>query len=250
MNPAEGLPPREVVDGFAELGVIAFTTTRTDGDYALADPEPAPSALARWQRLQQSFGATVPRLASARQLHGTRVVEHAGDWHGWLRVDGADGHLSIVPGTALAVTIADCVPVFLAHQGGIVGLLHAGWRGTAAHIVTAALDQLAAHGIAASSVHVHLGPAICGRCYEVAPDVFEQLTGWTTIRHRHVDLRALLAEQAKERGVVHVTASPHCTRCDNDRFFSHRAGDTGRQVAVIAGVAGDSHAHSHSHSRL
>lgn len=241
MSAGEGIPPREVVAGFADLGVTAFTTTRADGDYALAEPEAAPAAVARWQRLQQSFGAPVPRLASARQVHGTRVVEHGGDWSGWLRVDGADGHLAVLPGTALAVTIADCVPVFLAHPGGIAGLLHAGWRGTAAHIVATALDQLSAHGIAAADVHVHLGPAICGRCYEVGPGVFEQLTGWTTIRHRHVDLRALLAEQAKECGVVHVTASAHCTRCDNDRFFSHRAGDAGRQVAVIAGATPASH---------
>ena len=82
---------------------------------------------------------------------------------------------------------------------------------------------------------MHLGPAICGRCYEVGPDVFGQLTGWSTVRNRHVDLRALLAEQAKELGVARVSASPYCTRCDNDRFFSHRAGDSGRQVGVIVG---------------
>jgi hypothetical protein len=230
----EGIPPREVVTAFAELGVTAFTTTRADGDYALAEPQPAPAALERWQALLHSFGEAVPRLASARQVHGTRIIEHAGDWSGWVRFDGADGHLAVAPGVAMAVSIADCVPVFLAHAGGVAGVLHAGWRGTAGHIVTKALDQLAALGVDAAGVHVHLGPAICGRCYEVSPDVFEQLTGWTTIRHRHVDLRALLAEQAKERGVTRVTASAHCTRCDNDRFFSHRAGDAGRQVAVIA----------------
>jgi copper oxidase (laccase) domain-containing protein len=80
---------------------------------------------------------------------------------------------------------------------------------------------------------MHLGPAICGRCYEVSPDVFEQLTGWQTIRNRNVDLRALLAEQAKESGVKQITASPYCTKCDNDRFFSHRAGDKERQISVL-----------------
>jgi copper oxidase (laccase) domain-containing protein len=79
-----------------------------------------------------------------------------------------------------------------------------------------------------------LGPAICGRCYEVGPDVYERLTGWQTIRNRHVDLRALLAEQAKVAGVASVSASPWCTRCDNDRFYSHRAGDAARQISVIA----------------
>ncbi len=237
MTGGEAIPPREVVASFAGLGVSAFTTTRIDGDYALAEP-PATEAVDRWQELHRSFGDAAPRLVSARQVHGSRVVEHDGNWQGWRRIDGADGHIAPSPGTALAVTIADCVPVFFAHPDGVVALLHAGWRGTAGRIVSKALNQLEALGIDASGVRVHLGPAICGRCYEVGPDVFEQLTGWTTIRNRHVDLRALLAEQAKERGVAQVTASPHCTKCDNDRFFSHRAGDAGRQVAVIAALAG------------
>jgi YfiH family protein len=166
-------------------------------------------------------------------VHGTRILEHGGGWEGWQRAEGADGHLTDARGTALAVTIADCVPVFLAHPDGAVALLHSGWRGTAAGILRRALARVTALGRPAGEWHVHLGPAICGRCYEVSPDVFEQLTGWQTIRHRHVDLRALLAEQAKEAGVRHVTASPWCTKCDNDRFYSHRAGDAGRQVGVI-----------------
>ena len=80
---------------------------------------------------------------------------------------------------------------------------------------------------------MHLGPSICGRCYEVGTDVYEKLTGWPTRRPRNVDLRALLAEQAKAHGVTRWTASAECTRCDNDLLFSHRAGDAGRQVAVI-----------------
>jgi copper oxidase (laccase) domain-containing protein len=80
---------------------------------------------------------------------------------------------------------------------------------------------------------VHLGPAICGRCYEVSAKVRAELTGQPANRAGNVDLRSLLAEHAQEAGVLKVTMSPYCTRCDNDRFFSHRAGDTGRQVGVI-----------------
>jgi copper oxidase (laccase) domain-containing protein len=43
----------------------------------------------------------------------------------------------------------------------------------------------------------------------------------------------LIAEHARAAGVRHVTTSASCTRCDNDRLFSHRAGDAGRQIAVI-----------------
>jgi copper oxidase (laccase) domain-containing protein len=48
-----------------------------------------------------------------------------------------------------------------------------------------------------------------------------------------VDLRALIADHARAAGVTRISVSALCTRCDNDRFFSHRAGDAGRQLGVI-----------------
>ena len=80
---------------------------------------------------------------------------------------------------------------------------------------------------------MHLGPAICGKCYEVSPEVHEQLTGRNPGKPTPVDLRAILADQAMKCGVERITISPFCTRCDNDRFFSHRAKDHGRQLGVI-----------------
>ncbi len=234
MSESAAIPSREEIHDFSEFGIVAFTTTRAAGDFGLGDGiEPRAEGLAQWHALQQELAGAAPRLASARQVHGNRVLEHGGDWNGWLRVEGADGHVARGGGIACAVTVADCVPVFLAHPDGSVGLLHAGWRGTAAQIVAKGIARLVEQGVQPSDLKVHLGPANCGRCYEVSPDVFEQLTGWQTIRHRRVDLRALLAEQAKESGIRRITASGYCTRCDNDRFFSHRAGDAGRQVAVI-----------------
>ena len=133
------------------------------------------------------------------------------------------------------MTIADCVPVLIGHPSGVVAAVHAGWRGVAGGILAEAIRALEALGLVPRDLVVHLGPSICGRCYEVGPDVYEKLTGWETRHPRHVDLRALLAEQAKEAGVVRWSASGECTRCDNDRLFSHRAGDAGRQIAVIIG---------------
>ena len=235
----EPIPLREKVEAFASIGVEAFTTTRTAGDYGLGDGEPPAETLARWRALQAELAEMAPRLASARQIHGAKLLEHGEGSDGWTRHAGADGHLTVARGVACAVTVADCVPVFIAHPSGAVALLHAGWRGTAARIVEKGIGRLVDLGFDATDLRVHLGPAICGRCYQVGPDVFEQLTGWQTIRNRNVDLRALLAEQAKESGVRQLSASPHCTRCDNDRFFSHRAGDAGRQVAVIVSAVGD-----------
>jgi polyphenol oxidase len=232
------IPLREKVDAFASIGVEAFTTTRAAGDFGLGEGEPPAEAVARWHALQQEISSIAPHLASAKQIHGTRVLEHAVGAEGWTRHDGADGHVSFAPGVACVVTIADCVPVFIAHPSGAIALLHAGWRGTAGRIVERGITRMVERGFDPADLKVHFGPAICGRCYQVGPDVFEQLTGWQTIRNRNVDLRALLAEQAKEVGVRQLTASPHCTRCDNDRFFSHRAGDAARQVSVLVSAVG------------
>lgn len=224
--------PRETAPGFAALGVVAFTTTRRAGTFGTNGPEPVSEILPRWGALREFLGAD--RLATAHQVHGAELVEHGAGWQGWLRCDAADGHLAPDAGTAMAVTIADCVPVFIAHRGGAAALLHSGWKGTAARITERAVAMLAARGAPANELTVHCGPAICGRCYEVSPDVHAALTGRTVSRPTPVDLRALIASQARAAGVRDVSISSCCTRCDNDRFFSHRAGDAGRQIAVIA----------------
>jgi len=223
----------EAVPDFTAFGIRAFTTTRTSGSFGLMTDEPVRDVTARWVRLRRELRTGGPRLATATQCHGTNVLVHSAAWEGWLRADDADGHVTVDRGTALAVTVADCVPVFVAHPSGALALLHTGWRGTAAGIVSRGIAVLEREGFSASELRVHTGPAICGKCYEVSGDVYAQLTGTNPGVPRTVDLRALIADQARARGVVHITTSPSCTRCDNDRFFSHRAGDAGRQLGVM-----------------
>jgi hypothetical protein len=226
--------PKEVIPDFESWGISAFTTTREAGTFGLTSTEPVGEVMGRWSALQRELWERARRLVSIRQVHGTRVLVHTGGWEGWLRAgEEADGHIAAEKGIALAVGIADCVPVFIAHPSGIVALLHSGWRGTAARITTEAIAALARYGLAPDELAIHLGPAICGRCYEVSAEVREQLTGQPATRAGNVDLRSLIAEHAAEMGVQKITVSSSCTRCDNDRFFSHRAGDAGRQIGVI-----------------
>jgi YfiH family protein len=230
---AAGTLPREEVAEFQQLGVRAFTTTRDAGSFGLSGTEPVGEVMSRWASLQDELSTSARRIVIGRQVHGIRVLSHSGGWEGMLRTGEADGHLATEKGIALAVSVADCVPVFIAHPSGAVAILHAGWRGTAARIVDAGIAALARHRIPPDELLVHLGPSICGRCYEVSAETRSQLTGQPANRAGHVDLRSLLAEHAHESGVQRVTVSPSCTRCDNDRFFSHRAGDGGRQLGVI-----------------
>ncbi len=231
--------PREEVPGFAAFGIRAFTTTRDAGTFSLASPDPTIEVMSRWTGLQESLSGYSRRTVIGRQVHGNHVITHSGGWEGLLRTGEADGHLAAERGIALAVSVADCVPIFMAHQSGIVAVLHSGWRGTAARMIDAGLHAYARIGIPPDEIKVHLGPAICGRCYEVSADVRSELTGQPSNRAGNVDIRSLIAEHAAESGVTDLSVSADCTKCDNDRFFSHRAGDTGRQVAVIvAGIIG------------
>jgi polyphenol oxidase len=225
------LPPRERVASFAVLGLTAFTSTREAGSFGLANEAPVREVSDRWLDLMRATGG---RLASSHQVHGAKVITHQPGWDGWLRVDAADGHATAHHDTAMAVTIADCVPVFIGHPKGASALLHAGWRGTSGGILEAGIRTLTALGCHPGDLVVHFGPAICGACYEVGPDVYAQLMRRTIDHAAPVDLRALLSDQARIAGVKHVESSALCTRCHNERFFSHRAGDSGRQVAVIA----------------
>lgn len=220
-----GLPP----------GMQAWTTTRGAGSFGLGSAEPVGTVLARWDALQSELrDLGVPRLACAYQVHGAAVSVHQGQWDGWLRGHGVDGHVTLEPGTALAVTVADCTPVFIAHPGGAIAALHAGWRGTAGRILDVGLDLFDRLGFPISECVVHLGPAICGSCYEVGPEVVEAVTGTPAAGKGYLDVRSVLAGQAERRRVASITIDSACTRCHADRFFSHRGGDWGRQLGVIA----------------
>lgn len=194
---------------------------------------PDSEVLERWTSLEREIAGDSTAVVLARQVHGTKLHEHGGGLSGCVRVGEGDGHITSERGLALAVLIADCVPVFMAHPSGSIALLHSGWKGTAAGFVTRAAAAFSILGQAPAELRVHFGPAICGRCYEVSADVREQLTGQPATRAGQVDLRSLLAEQASVAGVRQISMSPWCTRHDNERFFSHRAGDSARQVAVI-----------------
>src|SRR2546430_13106621 len=95
----------ELVPDVADLGVIAFTTTRAIGTFGVNADEPVREVMGRWAALRRELIEFAPRLATAGQVHGTRILVHDGVWRGWLRGEEADGHFAPQTGTAMAVTI-------------------------------------------------------------------------------------------------------------------------------------------------
>jgi YfiH family protein len=194
--------------------------------------------LGRWDRLRTALSA--PTVVHARQVHGAAVRLHRVGPPGLRIAEPCDGHLTRARGVLLSVAVADCVPVTLVDPSTrSVAVLHAGWRGTAAGVVEAGLAALAQRlNVRADAVEAHLGPAICGECYEVGVEVYRALGLPEPDGPRPLDLRRVVARRLQAGGVegTRVTASTWCTRCGESPFFSHRGGDGHRQVA-FAGSA-------------
>ena len=205
-------------------------------DFGLFSGGSAPESVREsWAELLDATGAT--SVMHGRQVHGADVHVHGDPSRGLCIVGECDGHATSSVGVLLAVTTADCVPVFLVDpHRRTVGVLHAGWRGTAAGVLEHGLLALGQPtGSAPADLLLHLGPAICGDCYEVGPEVFEALQQQPPRGARPIDLRGVLAARALSAGVLseNVTVSQHCTRCTDSGLFSHRGGDLGRHVGYI-----------------
>jgi YfiH family protein len=236
-----GLPLRSNLEWSERWPWLTQGTTwrGADGtfDLGLFGRQPVGEVLARWRLLQDALG--VHGIVHSRQVHGAGIRVHEQATPGFTLLDGFDGHYTAEPGFALTVSIADCVPVSIIDPDARTAtLLHAGWRGVAAGIIERGIALAAERGAGDTALlHVHFGPAICGRCYEVGPEVHERLGLDVPDGPLPVDLRAVGAARALNAGIpasaIGISAS--CTRCDPHRpYWSHRAGEAGRQMAVLA----------------
>ena len=151
------------------------TTALEERDFRLFGPRAAASALADWEALGAATACRA--LVHSRQVHGDHVLEHTVAAPGLRIAPDADGHVTDLRDLLLTVSVADCVPVSIVDtRRRTIALVHAGWRGVAAGIAERALSMLvAAYSADVNDIVAHAGPSICGRCYEVGPEVHEAL---------------------------------------------------------------------------
>ncbi len=209
-------------------------STRGDGDLAVDAPEVDAS---RRALLARAGGPDVD-WNWLRQVHGPAVV--VADRPGAHRGTEADALVTATPGVPIAVQTADCGAVVLTSAEGVVAAVHAGWRGLAAGVVDATVAAMRELG--ATTVEAHAGPMIHPGCYEfgeddlatVADALGPAVIGRTTEGAPALDLPAGVATAVARAGATLVTASPACTACAADRYFSHRARrEVGRLAAVV-----------------
>lgn len=195
-------------------------------------------ALAAW------LGAPV---AYAWQVHGRGV--HVVTGPAEVPDDGpvaqADALVTVGGRVGLAVLVADCVPVLLADPvAAVVAVAHAGRAGVEADVVDATVAAMVAEGAEPGRLRAVVGPAVCGRCYEVPEALRDQVaevvpvaastTSWGTPA---LDLPRAVAHQLTAAGVTSVTEVGRCT-LEDGTWFSHRASgrDPARAIGRFGGV--------------
>ena len=206
------------------------------GEHVGDDPT---AVAANRARLADELGLGRERLVWMEQVHSRTIATLDGPVPEPVEV--TDGLVTATPGLALVAMAADCVPVLLGDDyAGVVGAVHAGRVGARLGIVRAALDAMVAAGATLERISVLLGPAVCGKCYEVPramqADVERHVPG-SASRTRAgtpgLDIRAGLRRQLVEAGVAGVVQDPRCT-LESRELFSHRRGaPTGRLAGVV-----------------
>lgn len=200
------------------------------------------------ERAFRALGRPPESVADVWMVHSADVVVAAMPRD--LNTDAvkADAILTDNPAVTLFLRFADCVPILL-HDPvrHVVGLVHAGWRGTMLEAAAAAVRKMQAqYGSQPADVVAGIGPSI-GPChYEVGPDVIAQTRAVFNGRagavlveragRTHLDLWAANALSLRAAGVTQIEIGQVCTACRTEDFFSHRGehGRTGRFGAVIA----------------
>ncbi|RKQ36172.1 polyphenol oxidase family protein [Kocuria tytonis] len=228
---------------------IAFTDV-TEGNLA-AHTGDDPAAVARRRRAVETALGIGP-VRYVRQVHGTTVQDVTGT-PAPASAPEADAAVS-ADGTPLGILTADCLPVVLVGRPGearngppVLAVAHAGRRGLLDGVLQRTLGVVRGHG--ARDVTAWIGPAVCGRCYEVPPEMAEDAqrvlpgiavtTSWGTTG---LDLPGAARTLLEAQGVA---VAPECAdrrawcTLEHENLYSHRRDSTpGRLAGLVWPVGG------------
>ncbi len=195
-------------------------------------------------------------MVFSQQVHGDRIlyVDQQDRGKGLVKpveMESVDGLITDKPQVALVTFHADCVPVyFLDPVKKVIGLVHAGWRGTVKKIGGKMIQRMREDfSCQPDNILVGVGPSVGPCCFEVGLEVAEEFRyAFPSYREdiilpgvneekRMVNLWKANAVCVQEMGVpeTNITMPDLCTACHPDFFFSHRkmGNERGSQIAVL-----------------
>jgi polyphenol oxidase len=220
--------------------IHAFSTLET-GSVGLTHAKDPAAVRESRRRFAAALNLEPDTLTVAGAVHGAKVARVDAPAES---IEGVDALITDRPGIALFATYADCYPIVLwdpKHRAA--GLVHAGWRGTEAHVATAALAAMGKEfGTRPEDVKAGIGPGICGSCYEVGAEVAERfdpafVKPSTSRGDRYLlDLAAANAAQLDAAGVTDVFNLDVCTKESEALLPSHRRDPDGTRFGAIVAL--------------
>ena len=187
-------------------------------------------------------------IVCAKQIHASRIacVQVADKGRGAMSQDAAiestDALVTDQKNIPLSIFTADCLCVFLyAPKRKVIGLVHAGWRGTKDSISAKAARLMRERfRVEPEGLYAVFGPLIRQCCYEVGKDCAGALPGEFLVgrdKRYYLDLSGANRRQLLDSGIAedHIFDSGICTSCSNNEFFSFRKEKdaSGRMISVI-----------------
>jgi YfiH family protein len=197
------------------------------------------------------LGLGTAALVTVQQIHSAAVAVVDAPWP-HSRNPQADALVTRLPGVALGILTADCVPVLFADPGaGVIGAAHAGWKGATGGVLEATVARMIDLGARAADIRAAIGPAIQQPSYEVGPEFFDRLVtldpGYARFTapaprpgHFLFDLPGFVEMRLRAAGLVEIDRAVEDTLVDEARFFSYRRTthrrepDYGRQISLVA----------------
>lgn len=188
------------------------------------------------------------RVVRVQQVHGdgVLVVDRGLAWREGLPHDAM---VTSLPGHALVISTADCLPILLFDpRRRAIGAVHAGWRSTVKRIAEKTMNTMVeVYDTDPGDVIAAIGPGIGVCCYEVDDPVVELLSrslphwrAFATAKTNgrfNLDLSGINAKMLEEAGLrrEHILQLGLCTACRPDLFYSYRREKprTGRMLSLI-----------------
>ena len=209
-----------------------------------------PGARTTRDKLMRALALNRNMLTAAWQEHTAHVAlvdrdtAGCGGFSAATRIPDTDALATRVPGAALAVMTADCVPILLADPGAAAAAaIHAGWRGSAQGIIAQTVQALrSSYNSRPRHIIALIGPHICAHCYEVGPDVAKHVSDHSALTpagHKYfLNLARWNSTLLRETGVLkkNIYVTHYCTSCRTDLFYSYRADkkNRGSNASLIA----------------
>jgi polyphenol oxidase len=223
---------------FKDESIVALTSDASI-DFVPADFD-SPLTMGQRAYLKSACGVDIPQVFWRKQIHGDDILVALGGVGASKGCSDADAYITHEKNLPIALRTADCVPVFIFDPRlCVIGLAHAGWRGTYKSIAVKTVQKMQEkYASQLSDLKIVLGPSIRECCYQVGEEFRHYFPAYVQDREGflYADVVSANRDQLLQAGVrqENIFDSGICTCCNKNYFSFRRDGKkAGRMISLM-----------------